>query len=228
MQNPPLPSIPTKMPHYLVLLALVYVVHAQTLLLPSLPQPESLNVEASATVSMISALGVDADSGMTTYVEVVAETLAVEISGTSTITLLSEPLPYYTVTFLEDDSEYVQGTPGTLLFESCAFGTAQGTCVIQAPSGTASLTQTFTGPVQPWITVNAAAGASQSRSDSESSASQTGTSTSASASVIMPPTSTAPTSSPPAPSGNAAVGSSFRTLKTLVPSLLLPYVLYIV
>ncbi|KAJ7060936.1 hypothetical protein C8F01DRAFT_177573 [Mycena amicta] len=108
----------------------------------------------------VSALGVGAD-GMTTYLEVGAETLALEASGTVTQTLLTGEIPF-TATFLEDASRIVIGTTGSGLFESCTFGAdGTGTCVNQfvdvGASTTSTLTTTFTGPVVPWYTLNAAA-----------------------------------------------------------------------
>ncbi|KAJ6478774.1 hypothetical protein C8R47DRAFT_1198378, partial [Mycena vitilis] len=67
-------------------------VRAQTLQVVSPFQTGSVAVLETGPLS-ISALGVGAD-GMTTYVEVGAETLAVEISGTVTKTSNSLPISY--------------------------------------------------------------------------------------------------------------------------------------
>jgi hypothetical protein len=64
---------------------------AQTLQLVS-PYQTSVTFLETGPLS-ISALGVGAD-GMTTYLEVGAETLAIEISGTLTRTLNTAPISY--------------------------------------------------------------------------------------------------------------------------------------
>ncbi|KAJ7697586.1 hypothetical protein B0H17DRAFT_1197252 [Mycena rosella] len=146
------------MARFLLCVGFASMVHGQTLQLVSPIQTGSVTALASDTPLSISELGVGAD-GMTTYVEVGAETLAVEISGTVTRTLLSTPLSF-TATFVEDASRWRIGTTGRGLFESCTFGAdGNGACVNEFvdSGGASTLTSTYSGPVLPWYTLNAAA-----------------------------------------------------------------------
>ncbi|KAJ6582953.1 hypothetical protein DFH09DRAFT_1145001 [Mycena vulgaris] len=140
-------------------IGLASVVHGQTLQFVSPLQVGSVTVLGGETIS-ISPLGVGAD-GMTTYVEVGAETFAAEVSGTSTRTLLSTPIPFK-ATFVEDASKFMIGTTDSGVFASCTFrADGNGACVEQfvAPGRTSTFTTTYSGPVLPWYTLNAAASA---------------------------------------------------------------------
>ncbi|KAJ7359691.1 hypothetical protein DFH08DRAFT_846743 [Mycena albidolilacea] len=177
------------MSRLILLISLATIVRAQTLLAVSpLQTTGSVTFVESATES-VSALGVGAD-GLTTYLRVGAETLALEISGTVTKTLLqASDAILYTETFLEDASRYIAGATDSGLSQSCTFGAdGEGSCVnqfvSQGPGGASTLTSTYSGPVVPWYTLpNAAAAASTpapngfstSTSPSSLAASQTGT-----------------------------------------------------
>ncbi|KAF7360155.1 hypothetical protein MVEN_00744000 [Mycena venus] len=112
------------MSRFLLWVGLATVVRAQTLLLVTPLQTSSVTFIESHT-------------------EVGAETLEVEISGTVTKTLLSEPIPY-TATFVEDASKYMMGETDSGLSEVCTFGAdGQGSCVeqfvSQGPGGVSTL-----------------------------------------------------------------------------------------
>ncbi|KAJ7108750.1 hypothetical protein C8R44DRAFT_803509 [Mycena epipterygia] len=193
---------------FLFWIGLASAVRAQTLQLVSPPQPESVTILESTTVS-ISALGVGSD-GMTTYVEVGAETLAIEISGGVTQTLLSTPIEF-TATFVEDASKFMIGTTDSGLFESCTFGAdGQGSCVNQfvAPGGGSTLTTTFSGPVQPWYTLNAAASAITPPSSPTASVVTTPSSPTVSSKFSTSPSPTNPPASQTAGSGSSATPTS--------------------
>ncbi|KAJ7185863.1 hypothetical protein C8R46DRAFT_1061934 [Mycena filopes] len=176
---------------------LASLAHAQTLLLVSPLQTGPVTILETGILS-ISPLGVGAD-GMTTYLEVGAETLAVEISGTVTQTLVSTPVPY-TATFVEDASRFMIGASGTGLSESCTFGAdGQGACVQEFvfPGGSATSTTTYSGPVQPWYTLNAAAAATSAPSASGFSTSPSQTSQKESQTAPSSPGPSSPSSSTP-------------------------------
>ncbi|KAJ7131192.1 hypothetical protein C8R44DRAFT_904230 [Mycena epipterygia] len=144
---------------FLFCIGLASAVRAQTLQRVSQLQVGPVTILESATVS-ISALGVGSD-GMTTYVEVGAETLALKISGGGTQTLPYTGAPPFS-TFLNtiDASKFVIGTTDSGVFESCTFrADGQGTCMDQLvePGGDSTLTTTFSGLVESWYTLNAAA-----------------------------------------------------------------------
>ncbi|KAJ7185842.1 hypothetical protein C8R46DRAFT_1061882 [Mycena filopes] len=128
-----------------------------------------------------------------------AETLAVEISGTVTQTLVSTPVPF-TATFVEDASHFMIGTSGTGLSESCTFGADdQGACVrvFVFPGGSTTSTAKVSGPVQPWYTLNAAAAATSVPSASGFSTSPSQTSQKESQTVPSSPRPSSPSTSTP-------------------------------
>ncbi|KAJ7665938.1 hypothetical protein DFH06DRAFT_1185435 [Mycena polygramma] len=195
-------------------------VRAQTLQVVSPFQTDSVTVLATGPLS-ISALGVGAD-GMTTYVEVGAETLAVEISGTVTKTLNSLPISY-TATFVEDASKFMIGTTGSGLSESCTFrADGQGACVenFVAAGGASTLTSTYSGPVEPWYTLNAAVATSAPSGFSSSSASISSTG------PVISQTTPSSTPSPTASVSSSASGFSWRWTHWMA-GVVLPVVLHI-
>ncbi|KAK7044878.1 hypothetical protein R3P38DRAFT_2881396 [Favolaschia claudopus] len=209
----------TMMSRCLLWAGLATIAAAQTLKLVTPVQTGGVTVLVSQTDS-ISALGVGAD-GMTTYLRVGAETLAVEISGTVTKTLLAAPIPY-TETFLEDASKFVMGASDSGLSETCTFGADnQGACVVQfvsaGPSGTSTLTSTYSGPVVPWYTLNAAAAADSAPGESGS---RTSTSPS-SRGVSETGTSAASSPSPSTPNSASALTSGSLILPVFVTMLYL-------
>ncbi|KAJ7436734.1 hypothetical protein FB451DRAFT_1570930 [Mycena latifolia] len=187
------------MSHLLFWSGLANLVKGQTLLAVAPYQTGPVTVSEAETLS-ISALGVGAD-GMTTYVEVGAETLAVEISGTETRTLLSGAIPF-TATFVEDASKWMIGTTDSGLWVSCTFGAEgqSGACVDQFVStlsggSVSTLTSTYSGLVAPFYTLNAAASAASTPSGGVS--------------VPATPTPTSPGASQPVGSSpTAGAGSS--------------------
>ncbi|KAJ7918407.1 hypothetical protein B0H13DRAFT_1992832 [Mycena leptocephala] len=210
------------MSRFLFWVGLASIVRAQTLQVVS-PYQTSVTFLETGPLS-ISALGVGAD-GMTTYLEVGAETLAIEIFGTLTRTLNTAPISY-TATFVEDASKFVIGTTDSGTFESCTFGAdGQGTCVEQfVTAGKTSVLATLSGPVLPWYTLNAAAsvvtsptsaptssGLSTSQSPTGLAASQTGSSSA---------------SSPTTSALNSATTSSLRWT-TWTAAVVLPVLLHV-
>ncbi|KAJ7223688.1 hypothetical protein B0H12DRAFT_1150732 [Mycena haematopus] len=194
------------MSRLLLWVGLAAIVQAQTLelVLPfqSGPFDDSRTVLESFTDS-VSALGVGSD-GMTTYLRVGAETLAIEISGGVTTTLFSGTIPY-TATFVEDASNFRMGATDSDLSEFCTFGAdGVGTCVeqfvSQVPGGVSTLTSTYSGSVEPWYTLNAAAavvtsapsGFSTSTSPTSRPASQIGTSSGSSPTASAPNSAASP------------------------------------
>ncbi|KAJ6614576.1 hypothetical protein B0H10DRAFT_1950554 [Mycena sp. CBHHK59/15] len=136
-------------------LAAIGLAHAQTLLFVSPLQTDAATISEDTTLS-ISAIGVSSD-GMTTYVEVGAETKAVQYASDFTRTLLSTPVSY-TATFVEDASRFEIGGSSSGLAQTCVFGAdGQGTCVYEFREPLTTIISTYSGPVDPWYTLNAAA-----------------------------------------------------------------------
>ncbi|KAF7343532.1 hypothetical protein MSAN_01973700 [Mycena sanguinolenta] len=130
----------------------------------------------------ISAGGTNADGG-TTYIEVNAITSEVILEGSTTVTVLSEPITV-TDTFVADAS----GFAGTLVVppgsgvaqETCGFGSdGVGTCVLSVMESGIGIGTTVSGSVVPIFTLTApgsqsSGAASQGGSGSQSGVSQSG------------------------------------------------------
>ncbi|KAF7312633.1 hypothetical protein MIND_00277400 [Mycena indigotica] len=153
--------------------------------------------QIGATATSVSRAGVGAD-GLTTYVEYGYDSGVLDVSGTvvlGTFALNSdEP---FTATFREDASHFEEGTAsvGGLDFESCVFeANTEGVCVYDIfpasfpPTAKATLTETFSGLVVPFYTLDAAVntGGSSLMSATSSSTSPASSATTVSTSAHHP------------------------------------------
>ncbi|KAJ7484492.1 hypothetical protein FB451DRAFT_1363991 [Mycena latifolia] len=134
------------------------LVGAQTLYAVSQPEiiPSQTVVESASLT--YSAIGVGAD-GATTYLEKDVESFLALVYPSTTQILLSTPTTV-TVTFVQDASgQRFTASEGTVVqFRTCGFGAdEQGTCVDKFAFGTATKTQTYSGPVEPFYTFPSAA-----------------------------------------------------------------------
>ncbi|KAJ7484491.1 hypothetical protein FB451DRAFT_1393038 [Mycena latifolia] len=132
-------------------------VGAQTLYGISQISPVATVVESPAS-RIYSAIGVGAD-GATTYVEEDIESFIAFIFPSTTEIVLSEPTTL-TGTFVQDASGERASTSSGLVYqaETCGFGAdGHGTCVDEFGRGSLTVTQTFSGVVEPFYTFPSAA-----------------------------------------------------------------------
>ncbi|KAJ7484493.1 hypothetical protein FB451DRAFT_1393039 [Mycena latifolia] len=132
------------------------VVGAQTLYDVSQTIPSQTEVESVSRT--YSAIGVGAD-GATTYVaKFIQSFIAFEYPSTTQIAISSPTTA--TLTFVQDASgQRFTASEGTVVqFRTCGFGAdGQGTCVDKLAIGTATGTQTYSSPVEPFYTFPSAA-----------------------------------------------------------------------
>ncbi|KAJ7921178.1 hypothetical protein B0H13DRAFT_1985830 [Mycena leptocephala] len=138
----------------LLLLAIIYAVHGQTLYTLSGVNPSFTRIIEGTT--SLSAVGVGSD-GWTTYSQSGTVSLEVAEEASTTFTIVNPSAPAMLVGEFEENASGFRLSyfiPGGEHAETCAFGAdGRGTCVERIVDATSTILDTFSGSVVPFYTL---------------------------------------------------------------------------